>query len=163
MKSLFLFLLALSCSFIALSQKTTTSPEDFSALAGDDWKGKLTYLDYTSEKRSTIDVNLAVTKKKDRVFTLFYSYPFEPNANSKGKITIGKDYQTINKKPIISRTKKQDGTIEIVCTGKGKDNGKKASFKYIYTINANRLTITKEVKYEDGDSYFFRNGYVFTR
>ena len=45
----------------------------------------------------------------------------------------------------------------------GMDNNKKSDFKEIITVTPDKITVTKMVKYHDGEEYFMRNKYVFER
>ena len=58
---------------------------DFKLLTAGQWKGKLTYQDYSSNKKVSILSNLTVTQsKEDKLSWIFeYEYPDEPKANKK--------------------------------------------------------------------------------
>lgn len=71
----------------------TVKGRDLQLLMGAQWKGTLTYLDYSRNKRVSIPSNLTVTKSNgDRWSWVFeYQYPDEPKANSRETVTISKD------------------------------------------------------------------------
>ena len=64
MKYSILFLSLLSILSVPLSAQTL-SFEEMDQVLGENWKGTLTYLDYQSEKKVDIPVELAVRKLKE--------------------------------------------------------------------------------------------------
>ncbi len=124
---------------------------DFKRLTNGQWKGKLTYQDYRSNKKVLILTNLTVTESsEDKLSWIFeYEYPDEPKANKKSIVKIGKDGKTFDDETVVERTKLPDETLKIVTTKNGMDNNKPAVFRYIYLINKKTFSIKKEVKYEE--------------
>jgi lipopolysaccharide export LptBFGC system permease protein LptF len=138
---------------------------DFKRLTNGQWKGKLTYQDYRSNKKVSILSNLTVTESsEDKSSWIFeYEYPDEPKANEKSIVKISKDGKTFDDETVIERTKLPNGTLKIVTTKNGTDNDKPAVFRYIYLINKTTFSIKKEVKYEGTDEFFERNEYSWNR
>jgi hypothetical protein len=138
---------------------------DFKQLTGGQWKGKLTYQDYRSNKKVSILSNLTVTESsEEQSWWIFeYEYPDEPKANKKSIVKISKDGKTIDGETVVERTKLPNETLKIVTTKKGLDNDKPSVFRFIYLINKTTFSIKKEVKYEGTDEFFERNEYSWIR
>ncbi|MEL6135599.1 MAG: hypothetical protein AAFR59_19745 [Bacteroidota bacterium] len=138
--------------------------QDFGQVLGDDWKGTLTYLDYQSGKKVDIPVELKVSKLKEGQYLLEYSFPEEPQANSKSKVKISKDGKKLDKYRVLSREMLDGGKTKVVCLGDGKDDGKKATLFYTYTFYKDEFIMRKDVQYSLGNQQpFFRNEFRFTR
>lgn len=138
---------------------------DFKRLTNGQWKGKLTYQDYRSNKKVSILTNLTVTESsEDKLSWIFeYEYPKEPKANKKSIVTISKDGKTFDDETVVERTKLPDETLKIVTTKNGMDNNKPAVFRHIYLLNKKSFSIKKEVKYEGTQEFFERNQYSWNR
>ena len=138
---------------------------DFKRLTNGQWKGKLTYQDYRSNKKVSILSNLTVTESsEDKLSWIFeYKYPDEPKANKKSIVKIRKDGKTLDDETVVERTKLPNETLKIVTTKNGMDNNKPAVFRYIYLINKKTFSIKKEVKYEGTQEFFERNEYSWNR
>src|SRR3712207_2926331 len=79
-------LLALVLIFVSANfAQRSISAADLAPVEGEKWVGELTYLDYTSNKKTVIKSNLAVTKKSETAWSFAYEYPDEPKANSTGE------------------------------------------------------------------------------
>jgi hypothetical protein len=138
---------------------------DFKQLTNGQWKGKLTYQDYRSNKKVSILSNLNVIKStEDKSSWIFeYEYPDEPKANKKSIVKISKDGETIDGETVVERTKLPNETLKIVTTKNGTDNDKSSVFRFIYLISKTTFSIKKEVKYEGTDEFFERNEYSWNR
>ena len=140
-------------------------PSEIQILLGK-WKGKLTYLDYTSGKPYTMPVELEVEKGKNEFELRFIqSYPNEPKANNKGKIKISKDGTTLDAKPVLSKKEVQDGGIEIVVEYNGKDGNenKDAIIRQTYLLSKMEFINRKEVRFLDQDNWILRNEFKYSR
>ena len=154
----------------AVTQSTTTNSiedritsKDLEAVKGE-WTGSLTYLDYSSNKPYSMPADLTVEEGKNQFqFILNYSYPKEPQANSKGKFEITEDGRRINKKEVVSIERSEIDGLIVKTEHRGKDNNKKATIRNIYIISADKFVIRKEVKFADSNEWFKRNEYSFTR
>lgn len=158
----YFFLIALFSFGFSLTSQTIMMNE-LDPLTGEKWTGLLTYLNYSSEKTATIAVELKVNKLDKGVYQFVYSYPKEPEANSKSKVKIGVEGRTIAKAKILDVKREIDGTITIVAALNGKDNKKKAVLHFDYTFNSKSLIIRKRVKYEGTDQFFVRNSFRLKR
>jgi hypothetical protein len=154
--SLFLFT---SISF----GQNTVQPGVLESTIGE-WKGALTYLDYQTNESYTMPVNLRIENGKNKYqFKLFLEYPKEPNANSTDKIEISKYGTKINGADVISSRKIAEDEFEIITEYSGKDNSEKAEIRVIYSIGESKLTIRKEVKFENAENWILRNEYNYKR
>lgn len=158
-----ILLVFLICTFSFSSFAQTVSDEDLDQLLGDTWTGELMYVNYSDNKPVRLPVALMITKKKSRQYKFAYSYPKEPQANRTPTIKIGRKYNSIGKNPIIERNVLTDGTLQLITAGAGKDNGKAATFRFVYELSSNRLIIRKEVSFLEGGDVLVRNEYQFTR
>lgn len=142
------------------------SVKDFKPVYGS-WQGTITYKDYTSGKPFTMPANLTVnpapTNKNQLV--LIYEYPNEPKANGNDTMSFSVDGQQLNNETLVSKTKKDKGTLEIITERAGVDgnDNKKALIRHVYTISKKRFIIRKEVKFDGTGEYIMRNEYSMSR
>lgn len=164
---IFISALLLASSFLGfnLLSAPKVKTKDLQILTGAQWTGTLTYLDYGTNKKVSIDSNLIVTQSaEDKQSWIFeYQYPKEPKANSKGTITISQDGKIIDGETVTARQNLPGDTLKIVTEKAGTDNDKKAVFRFVYLLSAKSFSIKKEVKYEDADEFFERNEYSWKR
>ena len=145
------------------TSQTKISSGELDLMIGE-WTGTLTYMDYSSNKPFSMPANVTVKQgKKDTQILLFNEYPNEPQANSKGKVTISKDGTTINGNPLVSKENLEDGSTQFTTKSTGKDNNEKALIRNIYVIGDNHFIIRKEVKYEDSVEWLQRNEFQYVR
>ena len=138
-------------------------PNDLVLIFGE-WKGTLTYVDYGTNKPFKMPANVTVKQgKNEYLIQLLYSYPKEPNANSKEKIRISKDGLQVNKTPVKSRQTLANNEVKIITEYYGKDNNQRALIRNIYILGPKRFIIRKEVKFDGSKDWFMRNEYNFTR
>lgn len=149
----------------ASAQRAAIDPADLKALEGGEWEGNLTYLDYSSNQKTTIKSNLKVSPAgtDGRAWRFEYVYPLEPKANSASDVKLSADGGTFNDQKVVERTKNADGTLKIVTTKAGTDNDKKAEFRFTYLIGPGKFSVMKEVRVEGSDSFFERNTYSWNR
>jgi hypothetical protein len=163
------FVLCIACLLIASSfahgQSAVITPIDIQILEGPKWTGMLTYLDYSSNKRTSIKSNLTVTRKATdpAVWTFAYEYPDEPKANDASDAVLEDGGRKFFGETVIEKKYLAGKTIQVVTTQAGTDNGKKALFRYTYLINAKSLSIKKEVQIEGSSDWFERNEYRWVR
>ena len=155
----FSFLIGLSINLSAQSVELSA----LEVLAGDNWKGELTYLDYSSNKEVKMPVEMAISIVKEGTFQFAYSYPNEPKANSKAKIRISSDGTKISGNKITKVEKTEDGLLIIHAESKGSDNNEKAMLYFTYTIGKRLFSTKKEVKLAGDDDRFLRNEYRLSR
>jgi len=166
MKIIICLLLVTSSIFGFVNLKTPKiKSSDFKLLTAGQWKGKLTYQDYRSNKKVSILSNLTVTESnEDKLSWIFeYEYPDEPKANKKSIVKISKDGKTFDEETVVERANFPNKTLKIVTTKNGMDNDKPAVFRHTYLLSKKSFSIKKEVKYEGTQEFFERNEYSWNR
>ena len=136
------------------------TPRDLKILSGEKWVGKLTYLDYSSNKKTSILSDLIVEPTGDSLVWIFKNiYPKEPKANGESKIKISKKGKIFDGEKVIERAQLSPETLKIVTT-KSKD---KKQFRYTYIIATEKFSIRKEEKGINDKDFFERNIYEYSR
>ena len=158
-------LIALVFLVSASAQTAKISPDDLKGLEGSQWIGTLTYLDYSSNKKTAIKSNVTISRVAADKFTwtFEYQYPDEPKANSQDSVILSPDGKTLDGETVIERSKLPDGTLKFVTTKNGEDNGKKALYRFTYLASKNNFSVKKEARLEGTTEYFVRNEYAWTR
>ncbi len=157
---LFYVLLLISLHGTAQSK---ISSDELNSLMGE-WKGSLTYMDYSTNEPFSMPANVTVKPgKNDNQILLFYEYPNEPQANSKGKVTVSKEGSAINGNPLVSRENLENGSTQFTTETTGKDNNEKALIRNVYIVGEKRFIIRKEVKFNTLDEWLQRNEFNFER
>lgn len=157
-------ILTLVCSLffvINLDAQVTISTDDFEILDNTTWKGTLTYLDYQSGKPTDVATTMQI-RITDMTIEQDVQYVWEPDKNVKSRTKVKKNGRFFGNQEVISKIVKDDGSIQIMTTSKGKDDGKKASLFYTYLFNSNSFIVIKEVQFNDSDQRFMRNSYNYT-
>src|SRR5687768_10562829 len=159
--TLLLFALLLFSSFFQPARKTL---QDYRRLTGAAWTGQLTYVDYSSGKRTAIKANLQVFQSVTDPYVFYrkYAYPDEPGANSTDTIVISRDGKSIGAERIVQRRKQKD-TIYLVTEKRSFDSGKEMLFRYTYRISSKEFTIRKDERTPADTAYMERNTYTFLR
>ncbi|MEO8573272.1 MAG: hypothetical protein ABI481_04825 [Pyrinomonadaceae bacterium] len=166
MKNLLIGLLFLLVSYtFTLGQIVVLKPKDLKLLEGKKWTGTLTYLDYTSNKRTSIRSNLTVARKtnKPATWAFSYEYPDEAKANKLSEAVLSDDGKTFFGERVIAKTHPNRKALMLVTTQPGSDNNKKAVFRYTYLVDAKNLSLKKEVQVEGSSVWFLRNEYILAR
>lgn len=142
----------------------TVNESDLKMLEGADWVGELTYLDYGSNKKVSIKSDLKVTRNgSGRTWEFSYIYPDEPKANGESAVSISPDGRMINGQTVIETKRGDNGIRQIVTTMNAEDDGKKAQFRFTYSIGRNEFSIVKEVQFAGSRNWIERNTYRWTR
>ena len=114
MNRLLVLLLAL-CAGSALAHDRghghSISMADLARVAGDGWTGSLTYLNYGSDERSSIPVNLQVATPRGRTMAYAIQYPGEEAYNSKEKLELSRNGSELNGDTITDRVETADGVF----------------------------------------------------
>lgn len=145
-----------------LSAQATITTSDFEILNNTSWVGTLTYLDYQSGKPTDVATTMQI-KISGNIIEQNIQYTWEPNKNINAKIKIKKNGTHLGKQKVISKTIKEEGTMELRTSFKGKDNNKKATMFYTYVVSANTYQVTKEVQLDGSNKRFMRNNYNYTK
>lgn len=164
MKSIFA---AIFLSLGLLMQPTEVTKEHLQVFEGE-WSGSLTYLNY-GDDATLVTLPLKTeaymdTKGKGVRFNYYFTEPGGGIEERKDRLYF-KDGKLMfsGKWEIVSSDANdlQNWTMELKKSG--KDNNKDSDFKETITVTPNKITVTKMVKYHDGDEFFMRNQYVFER
>lgn len=134
---------------------------DLSASVGY-WKGKLTYLDYSTGKPYSMSANIKVSLTEDKTgYIMGYEYPDEPHANSKDTTYV--DGKLFGKDKIVEFNKTSEGGFTLVTEIEGEDGNdhKRALLRHTYLLKNNSYSIIKEVKFDSIDKWIKRNEYLF--
>ena len=137
--------------------------DEFKPLEGDNWEGHLSYLNYGSDKRSTIPVKLAVKVLNKKVLQYAIQYPGEEDHNAKERLKLSSDGTRINGYIITNREQTAGGTLVLTTQGKGRDDNQRAEVQLVYSLAADRFSIRKNVRFENSKEYINRNEYSFQR
>ncbi len=110
---------------------------DFKPLSGEQWKGKLTYQDYRSNKKVSILSNLTVTESnEEKLSWIFeYEYPDEPKANKKSIVKISKDGKTFDEEMVVEKMNLPNETLKIVTTKNGMDAIEQSGVKRVVNLS----------------------------
>lgn len=153
-------ILLLPLSIYSQSQINT---EDLKTIVGN-WEGKITYLDYQTNKPFSMAANLIVENgKNENSLLLKHIYPNEPKANNSDKIKITKNGKLLNKHLVTKREELEDGQIKIQTEYKGKDDNKKALIRYTYLISDDMFLIRKEVQFDRVEDWIRRSEFSYKR
>ncbi len=156
------FLATISSAF---AQTAKVSSKELQPLVGN-WKGSLTYLDYSSGKPYTMPADIDIRQeKKSNLLFLSNLYPDEPKANSMDTLTISHNGQMINNATVRLNRKLKNGNREIVTEIAGFDgnDNKQATIRTTYTFGKGIFTNIKEVQFADQDVWIKRHEYSYTR
>lgn len=161
MKKTFTILCAM-CFIINLNAQVTISTNDFKILDNTNWEGTLTYIDYQSGKPTDVATSMQIIIS-EKTIEQAIQYVWEPDKNVNSRTKIKKNGTFLGNQKVVSKIVKEDGSMHIITTAKGKDDGKKATLYYTYEFDSNNYKVTKEVQFTDSDERFMRNSYKYTR
>ena len=137
--------------------------QDLSTSIGS-WKGKLTYLDYSSGKPYTMlaNIQISLTENKNG-YIMCYEYPKESSANSKDTTYVVE--KLFGKDKIVDFKKDRNNRFRLVTEIVGEDGNdhKKAILRHTYELMSNKYSIKKEVKFEGSEIWIKRNEYLLKR
>ncbi|MEL7108534.1 MAG: hypothetical protein AAGJ68_04910 [Pseudomonadota bacterium] len=165
MKVLFLAagLIPLSTVAAHASEVPAVTIDMFESLAGDDWSGSLTYLNYQAPFEDvTIPANIEISLLNSGL-KLDYKYPNEPHANSSAVASISENGTVFMNEPVIANTLTDDDVREIKTGFACEDMGRSAQCEMTYMFSSSTLQITKMVTYDGEIEAFRRNAYTFQR
>lgn len=163
MKTILTFSLMALC-MMAAGQTRNAGTKDFKPAEGN-WKGMLTYLDYSTGKPFTMPADVVLRTTAKGMIILSYSYPKEPKANGNDTIIISSDGSMIDGARVVERSVMEDGAVKIITDKDGLDGNdrKKAVIRHYYIIGKNVFQTTKEVRFEGTEKWIKRNEYLFSR
>lgn len=139
------------------------SSDMLEVIAGDDWTGSLTYLNYGEPSRDfTIPATLEVDVVENGL-KLAYKYPEEPQQNSVVTARVSKDGTKLIGATISANTILESGARQVVTNYSCEDMGRSALCEMTFTFSGNEFRVRKMVTYKGETDGFRRNEYVFTR
>lgn len=153
---LFLFVLLISAQNLFSQQKY-----NFEVISGKDWKGFLTYKDYSSGNEVNIPVNIRLDNISNNEYNVTLEFPKEPHANSNYKKSFSEDGKKFGDENVTSVSVEYGGIYTLITEKEGMDDNKPADFRFTYKYSENEFSIKKEVKYKDENDYFVRNTFKF--
>ena len=158
------FILIFSMGVFASQAQAITSG-NIKQLVGE-WKGSLTYMDYTTNKAYTLPANLKISQLSNSHQLIFTNiYPNEPKANDADTITFAKNGRMIGKEVVRSKTLLPNGNTEIVTEYVGIDGNenKPALIRHTYMLGKSIFVKRKEVQFEGTTELIKRHEYSYHR
>jgi len=137
--------------------------DELNRLEGDGWEGSLSYLNYGSDKRSTIPVKAAIKVLDKKTLQYAIAYPGEEQHNAKERLKLSSDGTRIDGYAITNREQTTDGMLILTTEGTGRDDDRPAEVQVIYTVAADRFSIRKNVRFKGSEAFLNRNEYSFRR
>lgn len=137
--------------------------KDLSTSVGN-WKGKLTYLDYSSGKPYTMAANIKINLNENKSgFIMGYEYPSEPQENSMDTTYVNGNL--FGKDTIVEFKKATDGGFKLITEIEGEDGNdhKKAILRHTYILKNNTFSVVKDVKFYGTDKWIKRNEYLLNK
>lgn len=149
--------------FVFKSDEPVISSDEIGFVSGEQWKGKLIYLDYQSKKEVSIPVEMDIINLDCGKYLFIYNYINEPGANSSDTVIISDDGKKFDNETLIEKTILSDSTISFVTEIQGMDDDRASTFRHIYLLSPKKISIKKEVRFNNENTFFKRNEYVFER
>lgn len=157
---LFIFFAFTALSF--RSEEPVVTSDDLNILTGKKWTGKLTYLDYKSNKEVSIPADITVEKTEDAdAFIFINEYPEEPKANGSETIRIEDNGKLFGNETVTEKISDVEGSLKIVTERDGMDDEKPALIRHTYFISKTKFTVQKDVNFHDGNNFLKRHIYEF--
>ena len=160
--SKYLIALAFACWFLP-SFSQTISIDEIEFLVGREWRGEMKNYDFKKEKHITNSAVLFIQPSGRRSLKLIYRYPSDSDNISQTELEIRKKSTRIGKNTITSKKVAKDGTITMTTKGKGKIQGQKVHYSYIYKFGPKVFSIKRDIYYEELKTTITANDYHFER
>jgi uncharacterized protein YceK len=143
----------------------TLSEADIDALTGPAWIGTLTYLDYTSRERTTIDSSLIVRRTGDSPpsWEIGIGYSKEPQADSSEVISLTDGGRILGDEHVISRESLPGGGVRFVTEADGEDDHRPSRFRFEHTLLSGEYSRRKLVRFKGQEEFFERHVYRWVR
>lgn len=152
--------------FVPATSGPAARIEDLQLLTGEPWSGTLTYKDFTSSKPASIRSRAFVRRVEapgDPTWELRMSYPDEPDAESTETMVLYNGGRVIGDEQVVERAELPGGAVRIVTERDGKDAGRQARLRRVFTLGPKEASIQKLVRYLGEGEYFERNIFRWTR
>lgn len=160
---LLIFFLIFSTSQVIAQGKITK--KELKSFIGN-WKGSLTYIDYSSDKPYTMPANIEIKNGLNANELLISNiYPNEPKANSVDTLIISAKENSFDGAAVKSITRLSDGSTQIITESSGMDgNDKKpALIRHTYTISKTNYSNRKEVQFFGETKWMKRHEYSYLK
>jgi hypothetical protein len=142
---------------------STIAAADIDRLTGSPWIGTLTYLDYKSGEKTTIDSNVTIRRVgTTRSWEYAYGYSKEPHADSTEVITLNGEGTKLGDEWVISRDDIPGG-VRFITQTTGEDDHKKATLRFEHVVTEHAFSRRKLVKFDGESSFFERHVYEWSR
>ena len=131
-----------------------------------DWKGRLTYLDYQSNKPYTMPADLIVTQLPNGYQLVFSNiYPNEPKANNHDTLTLRDGGKMIDNEVVMSKERLPNGDIEIITEYEGVDGNENtpSTIRRTYTVGKSSFMLRKDIRFKGQAKWINRHEYSYTR
>lgn len=139
---------------------------DLDTLIGPTWRGTLTYLNYGSDKLSTIPTSLLVARTGEAAWSWATGYDDEPHADSASEVRLIEGGQAIQSgdtiERVVSRVREGD-RLSFMTEHADADDNRPATIRREYRIGPGEFSIRKLVKYEGEGDFFQRHEYRWKR
>lgn len=167
MKSKIIFILVLFglLNVSVFAQRSKITSKEFQQILGK-WNGKLTYLDYQSNKPYEMPADLEILQiGNSNKFRFINSYPNESSVNSIDTVAINDNGKKIDNEFIKSKRKLSDGSLEVITEIPGTDgnDNKPALIRHTYLIGKEKFEVKKEVRFTGTTDWILRHTYTYTR
>lgn len=142
---------------------------DLDRLAGPPWAGTLTYLDYASDQRTTIPVTLEVARVVPEkagggaAWSFAFNFSEEPEAAETMVIALSPDGAALGDEMVVERAELPGGAVRIVTVQESADNNRPARLRQIYTLDDQRVSVVKMVRYTGETDELERNRFELSR
>ncbi|MBS1723253.1 MAG: hypothetical protein JSS66_09910 [Armatimonadetes bacterium] len=158
----------LACAIFPLSQCPPTDRflfEDLQRLTDRPWRGTLTYLDYSSNKHTTIKSTLVVERVAGgpTSWMWYFGYTDESSHDSGQTLELKFDGKRFDDESVVSRKMLPQRRVEVVTQSRGKDNDRPATMRHVYRIGDDEFSLQLLVRYDGTNQFFERHIYRWKR
>lgn len=139
--------------------------KELTPLVGE-WKGTLTYLDYTSRHPYTMPADVTIRRlAAPGQLLLWNQYPNEPKANRADTLALGQQGRLLDHAPVTAKSRLADGSTQIVteCVGTDGNDHQKALIRHTYTLGRTLFVNRKDVRFDGSSEWVNRHEYRYTR
>jgi hypothetical protein len=155
-------ILCSACTSVSPQATPRVEAADLLVAVGDNWKGTLTYRDYSPPYR---DVTLLVEAKVQAVaggLSVALHYPREPGADGISALLLTEGGRVFDGEAVILAERKDD-TLQVITEGACQDDDRPAMCRHVYSFAVKQLGWRKLVTYAGDGGAVRRNEYTLTR
>ncbi|GEM_PF-3423578 len=147
---------------VDLIEKLKLTEEDLKKFVGNNWKGTLMYVDYSSGKEVFIPCEMKVEETKNGGLTMNYIYPEEPEMNSSIEAGLENNNRWFEGRQIVSVDRNKD-YLEFVSVMEEDADDEEIFYYFTYKITNDQMSIKREYQEAGNSDIKLRNQYTFTR